>query len=41
MMGWGRERGIQGVNVQIITVLVSSEVLPVKLPDRANIAGKL
>lgn len=41
MMGWGGEGGIQRANVQIITVLAFSKVLPVKLPDSANIAGKL
>ena len=39
MMGWGGEGGIQEDNVQIITVLTFSKVLP----DSASIAlaGKL
>lgn len=40
-MVWGGEGEIQGANVQIITVLAFSKVLPVKLPDSANIVGKL
>lgn len=41
MMVWGVEGEIQGTNVQIITALAFSEVLPVKLPDSSNIVGKL
>lgn len=41
MMGWGVEGGIQETNVQIITVLAFSEVLPVRFPDSSNIVGKL
>lgn len=39
-MGWGGEGGIQGPDVQIITVLAFSKVLPVKLPDSTNLVGK-
>lgn len=41
MMGWSGEGGIQEANIQIITVLKFSKLLQVKLPDSANIVGKL